>query len=319
MRRDRELDLLKYWRTLHPRYCAAETYTRALSRYEATKPSQDRLKLRMRKVSDFIARCGYVREATAILQKIRQLDDETFKVDYLGELQESRIDNLFALARNLVETGKFEQAETVLRQAQEISDKLPAQNGTTRARFLNSLAYLQKNMQKLEEAERNYRAAIALAPLPAYTNNLATLLKELGQTDEAERLYRSILEGLPENDNLRAVALANLGDILLEKGRKGEAETCYRNAVEIDRAQLGPTHFQLAVHLCRYADALTWIMKPVEAEKAVAEAVSILEATLGPDNQRTKDACEQRNQIALVRGIHEHMLKRNASHEEDSQ
>lgn len=311
--RDGESELLNYWKILQPHYSVAATYTQALRGYAATNPEQDRLRFRMKSAAEFLIRCGFVREAAALQQKIKQLDDETFKVEYLGELQDSRVDNLLALAVNLAEAGEFEPAEAVLRQAQSILDKMPGQKSAEHARILNSLAFAQKNMKRYEEAERNYRAAIALDPLPAYTNNLATLLQALGQSGEAERLYRGILDRLPENDNLRAVVLGNLGDLLLHQGRENEAAECYQGAIQISRDRLGPSHFQLAVHLCRYADVLLRRREPSEAEQLVAEAISIFTAALGPDHPRTKDACQQRKVVNMFKAVHESFLKRKAS------
>lgn len=317
MRRDQGAELLRYWRDLHPRYSPAETYQQALSRYEATNPGPDRLGSRMRQVSNFLSRFGFVREAAAVLQRVRDIDDETYRADYLGELQANRIDNLLALADTLAETGQFESAESLVLQAQEIAEGLPGDHPADDARVLNSLAYVRKNLERFAEAERDYRAAIALDPLPAYRSNLATLLKRTGRADDAERIYRDIAEGLPEDDNLRAVCLANRGDILLERGELEEAERCYRRAVDITRAQLGPRHYQLAVNLGRLADILTRRMNPVEAATVMSEAVSILETTLGPGHWRTKDAREQQQMIELMKSIHERMTGRRTPPAED--
>lgn len=307
MPHDRQRELMSYWRALEPRYSVTETYAQALRCYEATNPGGSALRLRMEKVSQFLWSCGFIREAAALREKVKGLDDEDMNVSYLGELQESRIHNLLTLAGNLVETGQLEQAEAYVLQAREILASLPAPDSALHARLLNNLAYVQKAMKRYEEAEQNYRAAITLDPEPAYRGNLATLLKDLGQAEEAERLYRSILDELPESDPTRAAFLANLGDILLENGEMGEAERCYRSAIDINRDRLGPNHHHLAFNLCRYAGLLMLSMRSGEAEEVMDEAIPILEATLGPDHERTKDAHMQREQIRMLRAVQEQL------------
>ncbi len=302
--RNREMDLIGYWKILHPRYSAGEAYTQALDRYEATKPSRTRLELRMKAVADFLSRFGAVREALAILQKLKEMDDETFKLDYLGELQNRRINNLVELASKLGETQQFEKAEPFVLQALEIFKKLPEQPKEDKANLLNSLAFAQKNTGKPADAELNYRAAISLDPQPVYQNNLATLLKEQGLYEEAEGLFRNALEGLSESDSYRAVILSNLGDILQAKRNSIEAEKCYRAAIEIYKARLGPAHFHVAVNLSRLADLLLWTMRPGEAEKAIKEAISIFETSLGPEHDRIRSAYTQLEMIAIANALH---------------
>jgi len=318
MLRGRQLELLRYWRMLQPQYDIAATYTEALARYEATNPSQSRLEARLRRVSEFFTRCGLVREATPILEKIKQLDDETFKDEYLGELEAGRIDNLLALAANLMDTQRFEEAEALLHQATEVWKRLPAPREADHARILNSLAYVQKSQGRHSEAETNYRTAMALDPRPAYTNNLATLLRESGRIDEAERLYRTIVEDPSANKDHRAAYLSNLATILLEKGDLTGAERYYQEALAINRARLGPKHFHLAVNLCRYADLLLRKMEAVEAEKLVTEAITIFETRLGADHPRTKSAYAQREEIGLMREVFKRVRALRPSGDEDS-
>ena len=91
----------------------------------------------------------------------------------------------------------------------------------------NNLGVLLKDRGKWDEAEAEYRRAIALKPSYAKPrNNLSDLLKDRGKWDEAEAEYRRAIATIPNN----ATALNNLGVLLHDRGKSDEAEAEYRRA-----------------------------------------------------------------------------------------
>jgi len=77
-------------------------------------------------------------------------------------------------------------------------------------------------------------------------NNLAALLEETERMPEAEKLMRravAIFEKVlgPEHPNV-AVSLNNLSNLLKDSDRLGEAEPLMRRALAILEASLGPDH-----------------------------------------------------------------------------
>jgi tetratricopeptide (TPR) repeat protein len=83
-----------------------------------------------------------------------------------------------------------------------------------------------KELGRLEEAETNYRKAIALKPdFAEGHNNLGATLQEQGRLDEAETNYRKAIALKPDKF---ANAYDQLGFILQKKGESEEAEMYYK-------------------------------------------------------------------------------------------
>ncbi len=82
----------------------------------------------------------------------------------------------------------------------------------------------------LDEAEREYRRAMAIDPAQADARgNLATLLVRTGRHAEAVRELRQLVADDPEN----VVALTNLGVALIEQGRAAEARRYLEEALRL--------------------------------------------------------------------------------------
>ena len=94
----------------------------------------------------------------------------------------------------------------------------------------SNLGVTLREQGKLVEAEANYRQAIALKPdFTAALNNLGVVLKELGRLDEAEANYRQAIALKPDY----AEAHSNLGNTLREQSKLVEAEASYRQAIAL--------------------------------------------------------------------------------------
>ncbi|MDA8678623.1 tetratricopeptide repeat protein, partial [Luminiphilus sp.] len=94
----------------------------------------------------------------------------------------------------------------------------------------NNLGITLKELGRLDEAEANYRQAIALKPDYAEAhNNLGNSLQELGRLDEAEASCRQAIVLEPD----LAGAHNNLGVALQELGRLGEAKESYEQALAL--------------------------------------------------------------------------------------
>jgi Flp pilus assembly protein TadD len=83
---------------------------------------------------------------------------------------------------------------------------------------------------RLDQAEREYRRAIAIdPPQPDARGNLAPLRVRMGRLGEAARELRQLVADDPEN----AAALTNLGVVLIQQGRAAEARTYLQEALRI--------------------------------------------------------------------------------------
>ncbi|MHC4108948.1 MAG: tetratricopeptide repeat protein, partial [Planctomycetota bacterium] len=96
--------------------------------------------------------------------------------------------------------------------------------------------------ERLAEAEKAYRAALALRPhFPEAQFNLANVLRAQERPDAAEERYRSALDQAPD----MAEAWYNLADLLEEADRLVEAIDCLRSALAA-RPDYADAHFNLA-------------------------------------------------------------------------
>lgn len=124
------------------------------------------------------------------------------------------------------------------------ADKQPATGGTPqeRAKALNLQAIQMQADGKLREAAEVYRKAIQIYPDgPASHNNLAVVLKDLNQINEAEREAMIALKLRPG----RGDYLFNLGLIQQRLGKNSEAETSFREAIKQDSMN-AENHFRLS-------------------------------------------------------------------------
>ena len=110
------------------------------------------------------------------------------------------------------------------------------------------LGFEKQQENKLDQAIRYYREAIALQPhfLEAH-NNLGNLLRKIGKNDEAESCLKKGLEIDPNN----VILNNNLATVYNEKGRIKEAITILKKTIAID-----PKYFDAKNNLlfCLIAD-----------------------------------------------------------------
>ena len=112
----------------------------------------------------------------------------------------------------------------------------------------NNLGALLQNLKRYEEAEKEYREAIRINPNYADAhNNLGILLKNLKRYEEAEKEFREAIKINP-ND---ADAHNNLGILLQNLNRYEEAENEYREVIKIN-PDYADAHYNLGILLKRH-------------------------------------------------------------------
>ena len=198
------------------------------------------------------------------------------------------------LARLLLQTGRFGEAETLLRRALEIDEAAFGKRHPTTAIELNNLAMLLHATNRSEEAETLLRRALEIDeaafgkrhPTTAIElNNLAMLLKETNRPEEAEALMRRALEideaAFGKRHPTTATRLNNLAMLLKETNRIEEAEALMRRALEIDEAAFGEQHPNVSAALGILAMLLKETNRIEEAEALMRRALEIDEAAFG--------------------------------------
>jgi tetratricopeptide (TPR) repeat protein len=222
---------------------------------------------------------------------------------------------LDAVGEVLNEVGMYLAARAVYGEAERFHKRALAifdKHGPERSLGLTCsiLANLYRDTRRRpEEAERLYRAAIAIAErtltpgdyeLGKRLCNLARFYKLNDRPGEAGPVYRraeAILEKHlrePERPD-RAELLSNLAWLYQNTGRHAEAEPLHRSALETDRRVLGALdrgHPGLGNRLVDLADLLRHSSRFAEAEPLYREAVEILEHRLTPDHPHLRTAVE---------------------------
>lgn len=146
-------------------------------------------------------------------------------------------------------------------------------------------AVVALNVGRLDEAERECRRSLTLAPESlAAANTLGIVLVRTGRPDDAIDVFRMLLARRPDF----APALNNLGLLYRQKRRHADALACFQKLLETDPASK-EAQFQLAaalVELGRTKEAIAALSETVRRDPKNAHASHMLAALRG----RTTDA-----------------------------
>lgn len=133
-----------------------------------------------------------------------------------------------------------------------------------------NLGQLYESIDRLDQAERQYRLALALDPhVPKAHNNLGVVLMALGRRDEAVAMFQSERALHPRN----ADAHYNLGLVRAGEGKLHEAIALWEDAIAANRAYI-PAYDELA-------RAYRAKQMPDRAAAFEAEAAAIRRRTTG--------------------------------------
>lgn len=226
----------------------------------------------------------------------------------------SVVDSLDGLGVVLVRQGRLADAEPLLVQAVQASSAPPA-TPDRKYEAMNSLAELYRQQDRLPEAERTFREAIAgtekLGPdastlLARLTNNLGGLLKDEGNLADAESLTRRSLtlrESAPKPDPADlSVGTLNLAEIYCLEGNPKEAEPLYLKSIEQAKQGLGEDHPDLATHYGQLAALYRETGRLDDARALSDKAIALLERTLGPDHPLLAQALHDRGVLETGAG-----------------
>lgn len=197
--------------------------------------------------------------------------------------------------RYLQERGQYSEAESFLRQALEIRERVQGEMHHDTAQNLNDLGALLRNDGKYEQAELLLLQAISIrqqvpglnpADLAQSLNDLAALYWYQGKYAQSETLHgealvlrRRVLE--PGHSKI-ADSLGNIGLLHYEQGRYERALPFQLEALAIREKALGPDHPSTAISLNNLG-CLCWRQQKYEQADAVHKrALAIWEHGLGP-------------------------------------
>jgi serine/threonine-protein kinase len=204
------------------------------------------------------------------------------------------------LSLTLMDQGKFDEAENLLRQSIEILREQSALETTQMANLQTALGSVLMEKGNLTEAERNlteaaeiYRKLQNPNSVPIFDNLRlqAQVLYFSGKFTEAETKINQVLEGYDKNSNPKyinyATALTIKSLALNKLGKSAEAEKLLRQAVQLRTETLPGTHFMTALTKSALGEVLTDRKNFAEAEPLLRDAYESLKQSQGAENPRT--------------------------------
>jgi tetratricopeptide (TPR) repeat protein len=214
--------------------------------------------------------------------------------------------------------ARYPQAETNLRRALDIQERLLGPTHPGLAEYLNDLAGVYHNQGKLTEAEPLYQQALAIQeqtpgpedPVTVRTlGNLALLKYGQKQYGEAEVFNKRVLAAREKQLGPQHVdtgqSLLNLAFVYLSQQRYAEAEPLLQRALTIYEGAYGTEHPQTALVLNGWGQFYHFQQRYTEAEPLFQHVLSLWEKAYGPVHPRLISILKALGEIALARKQYE--------------
>jgi tetratricopeptide (TPR) repeat protein len=177
----------------------------------------------------------------------------------------------------------------------------------------NETATCLQELRRFDDAEPLFVATLAAreAQLGAehhYTrnsmSNLGLLYSLWGRPAQAAPLYERALAierrliGVDHPDTL--ALMHNIAGLYRSQGRYEEAMAMHDQVLAGGRSRLGAQAWQVGMFLAGQARTFAAAGRHPDADRSMADAVAVLEASLGPDHARTQRARELRIELAAT-------------------
>ena len=210
-------------------------------------------------------------------------------------------ESLVALGLLRKDQGKLDEAETLVRQGMEMSQRTISASSPDAARVdslkaMVAMGAVLEVRAKYDQARQILEAALKLQPqngdativTAENLTELANVTFYQGQYDLSEKLNNQALEidqRLLGNENPAAAQeLNNLGAIEMNRGNYPASEAYYRRALAITEAWYGTDHPETAANMTALAQPLTFDHKEAEAQSLLERALEIQKRVNGPVN-----------------------------------
>lgn len=292
-------------------YAHAEALQAALLAYSAQRLGEDDLlTARIRQEhTDSLRMLGRDAEVVATLRQLR-----ASYAAALGELHPDTISAQLDLGVALRHAGSFDEALQQLQDGQQRAEAVLGAGHAISLRYASERATVLQELKRYDEAQPLFEQALAgrlalFGETNALTRNAMANLGLLhvlrGQLDKAAPLYERVLAlelELLEADHPDTLSLMhNLGGLYRRQGRFEDALAMHARAVEGAGRKLGPRAWQTGMFEIGRALSLEAAARTEEADTAFAQAIAILEESLGAEHARTLRAIEIRNEARAAR------------------
>jgi len=222
-----------------------------------------------------------------------------------GQIQEAKDDNekadwQRALGDVLIESGKYDEAESLHLEALNASRRVLGDEHPSTLVSIGNLAFLYKTLGRYDEAEPlfletlNNRRRVLGDEHPSTLvsiNNLAGLYESQGRYDEAEPLYLEASNAsrrvLGDEHPSTLASIGNLAGLYESQDRFDEAEPLYVEALNANRRVLGNDHPKTLTSINDLAVLYRNTGKYDAAIQMYTEVLSSAQRTLGADHPDT--------------------------------
>ncbi|MES2459112.1 MAG: tetratricopeptide repeat protein [Armatimonadota bacterium] len=223
----------------------------------------------------------------------RYIEEEGFQTEAAAYL-------LYQAGRYVRARALYSEAESLLRSACEIAEKIHGGKDLVTAKYLDSLACLYRDLDRTSAAQSLHERSLAICEAvvgsdhpetASALHNLALLYTEQRALDRAEACFLRALtirerHLSPDHPGV-ATTLTQLAAVYRGQERFPEAESCYRRALDVYEKTLDPNHVDLAVGCNNLALLYVSTNRPKEAEPLYLRALQINEAARGPFHPET--------------------------------
>jgi CHAT domain-containing protein/tetratricopeptide (TPR) repeat protein len=213
------------------------------------------------------------------------------------------------LATALLLQGNAGEAEKLYKQALDIQTKQSPESPAV-VLLINNLGNVYKSQARYDDADAQYKRALAMAEkiggpnslqVALVLNNLTKVYEDQGRFDEVEAAGKRALaireDKLGPNHPEVAASLNNLAHVYARQGRYAEADRLFQRAMEIWEKALGPKHPNLATALINVAAVYADEERLDDAEALYKRALGIREAVFGPNHS---DVATVLNNLAQI-------------------
>lgn len=239
-----------------------------------------------------------------------------------GEGDIRTLEAVRSIALGLYYAERFDEALAVSQEAYRLAADVLGPDHDQSLVIAADVALLHQELGDLVQAE-----ALMLATLKTRTalygeesrdartllNNLGVLYGELERRDleleYLQRAWQADLRASGESHPDTLVAAHNVGRALLRMSRHAEAEPIQRRTLELALETLGPDHPYIGIMNYILADIVSHLGHFDEAEQRIADAIRLLEVTVGSDSSFSQNARSAQESIRARRAQSQSVLQ----------
>lgn len=207
--------------------------------------------------------------------------------------------------------GNYALAESYLRRAVAIVEKVKPPGDIAQVQYLNQLALVLTHSARYHEAKQLAERAVATANQRSYSraealNTLASVTEKMGDYEQATPFFEealSIVQELRGPDHPDVATMLNNSALnLTYRGHLSECEPIYRRVLEIDLKAFGPLHPLVAGTYNNMGLLAKALGKYGDAEADFKQALSIEEKSLGKEKPQYANTLSNLASLYLEQG-----------------